>query len=50
MSSNDIDNSKVVEDVHVPPKTASIIENNSVNSDTPIIDEIHVSSMVPVMT
>ena len=43
MSSNDVDDSKVVEDVHVPPKTASIIEDVSVGSDTPIINEAHVS-------
>ena len=44
VSSNDVDDSKVVEDVHVPLKTASIIEDISVGSDMPIIDEIHVSS------
>jgi len=44
VSSNDVDDSKVVEDVNVPPKTASIIEDISVGSDMSIIDEIHVSS------
>ena len=34
---------KVVENVHVPFKTASIIKNISVSSDTPIIDEIYMS-------
>jgi len=43
VSSNDVD-SKIVEDVHVPPKTASITEDISVDSDMPIIDEIYVSS------
>ena len=42
--SNDIDDSKIVEDVHVPPKTASIIEGISVDSGTSITDEAHVSS------
>ena len=44
VSSNDVDDSKVIEDVHILPKTASIIEDISVDSDTPIIDEIYVSS------
>ena len=44
MSSNDVNDSKVIEDVHVPPKTVSIIEDISVGSDTPIIDEIYWSS------
>ena len=43
MSNDDVD-SKVVEDVYVPSKTASIIEDISVGSDTPIIDEVHTSS------
>ena len=30
----DVDDSKVVENVHVPSKTTSIIENISVGSDT----------------
>ena len=44
MSPNDVDDSKVVEDVHVSPKTASIIEDISVGSNASTIDEIHVSS------
>jgi len=36
--SDDVDDSKVVEDVHVPSKTASIIEDISVGSDTLIIE------------
>jgi len=44
VSSDDVDDSKVVEDVHVPPKTASIIEDLSVGFSTPIFDETYVSS------
>jgi len=43
VSSDDVDDSKVVEDVHIPSKTASIIEDISVGFDTPIIDEGHAS-------
>ena len=35
---------KVVEDVQVSPKTVNIIEDIAVDSDTQIIDEIHMSS------
>ena len=38
------DGSKVVEDVHIPPKTASIIEDLSSGSGAPIFDEANVSS------
>jgi len=41
--SDDIDDSKVVDDVHVLSKTNSIIEDISVSADTPIIDEGHAS-------
>ena len=41
--SDDVDNSKVVEDIHVLSKTTSIIENISVNFDTPIHDDGHAS-------
>ena len=44
MSSDDVDDSKVIEDDHVPPKTASIIEDLSVGYGIPIFDETHVSS------
>ena len=44
MRSVEGDDSKVVEVVHVPSKTASIIEYISVSSDTTIIDEVHMSS------
>ena len=40
---DDVDDSKVIEDVQVPPKTVSIIENIAVGFDTPIIDETHMS-------
>jgi len=36
--SDNVDDSKVVEDVHVPSKTASIIEDISLGSDTTIIE------------
>jgi len=44
VSSDNVDDSKVVENVHVPSITASIIENISVDSDTLIIDEVHICS------
>ena len=48
MLTDDVDNSKVVKDVHVS-KTASIIEDIAVGSDTPIINEITCLLIVPVM-
>ena len=39
--SDTVDDSKVVENVHVPSKTASIIEDMLVGSDTLIIEEGH---------
>jgi len=39
--SNDVNDSKVVENVYVPFKTASIVEDISVGSDTLIIEESH---------
>ena len=44
VTSDDVDDSKVAEDVHAPSKAASVIEDITVGSDTPIIDEIHMSS------
>jgi len=41
---DDVDDSKVVEDVQVPPKTVSIIEDIAVCFDILIIDETHMSS------
>jgi len=44
VSSDDVDDSKVIENVHVSSKTANIIEGISVGSNTPIINEVHMSS------
>ena len=44
MSIDDVDYSKVVEDVQVSPKTVSIIEDKAVGFDTLIINETHMSS------
>ena len=44
MLCDNIDDSKVVEDVHAPSKASSIIDDISVGSDTPIIYEVHMSS------
>jgi len=41
--SNDVDDSKVVEDVHVPHNVVSITEDISFGFGTPIFDEAHVS-------
>jgi len=42
--SDDVNDSKVIENVHVSPKTASIIEDISVGSNAQIISEIRMSS------
>ena len=44
VSSNGVDDSRVVEDVYVPFEIISVVEDTLVNSSTPIIDEVHVSS------
>ena len=44
MPSNDVDDSKVVEDVNVLSEIFAVVEDLLVNPDTPIIDESHVSS------
>jgi len=44
LPSDEVDDSKVVKDVHISSKTASINEDISVGSDTLIIDEVHMSS------
>ena len=49
MLSDDADDSKIIEDVHVPSKTASIIEDVAVGSNTSIIDEILYLLIVSVM-
>ena len=41
VSTNVVDGSKVIEDVHVLSKTTSIIEDISVGLNTPILDEGH---------
>ena len=43
MSSDEVDISKIIEEVHVPYKTVSIIEDTTVGADTLVIDEIHMS-------
>jgi len=43
MSSDEVDVSKVIEELHVPSKTVSIIEDTAVGADTLVIDEIHMS-------
>ena len=43
VSSDDVDNSKVVEDIHIPSKITNIIETISISSDTSILDEGHAS-------
>ena len=43
MRSGDVDDSKVVDDVYISSKTATIMEDISVGFDTPIIDEGHAS-------
>ena len=43
MLSDDVDDSKVADDVHVSSKTASIIKDISVDFNTPIIEEGHAS-------
>ena len=46
--SDDVDDSKVVEDVHVHSEISGVVEDPLVSSDTPIIGENHVSSAAPV--
>ena len=41
MPTDEVDDSKIVEDVQVSPKTVNIIEDIAFDSDTSIIDEIH---------
>jgi len=40
---DDLRDSRVVEDVYIPSKTTSIIEDISVDSGTPILDDGHAS-------
>ena len=48
VSSDDVDDSKVVEYVHVLSKTISIVEDISVGSDILILEEGHASMRVLV--
>ena len=41
--SDDVDDLKVVENVHIPSKTTSLIKNISVGSDPPTLDKGHAS-------
>jgi len=44
VSSDNVDDSKVVEDVNILHESNSIVEDTLVDFGTPIIDEVHVSS------
>jgi len=44
VTSDNIDESKVVEDVNILLEITSIVRDTLVDSSTPIIDEVHVSS------
>jgi len=46
VSSDEVDVSKVIEEVHVPSNIVSIIEDTAVDADTLVIDEIHMSDSV----
>jgi len=41
---DNVDNSKVVEDVNILSEITSIVEDTPVDLSTPIMDEVHVSS------
>ena len=49
MSSDNVDDSKVVEDVNILHESNSIVEDTLVDFGTPIIDEVHCLLIVPVM-
>ena len=49
VSSDKVDVSKVIEEVHVPSNTVSIIEDTSIGADTLVIDEIHISDSASMM-
>jgi len=42
--SDNVDDSKVIENVNILPEIINIVEDALVDSGTPIIDEVHVSS------
>ena len=50
MLSDDVDDSKFVQDVYVPSKNGSIIEDISVGSGTPFLTRATCLLIVPVMT
>jgi len=41
--SDDVNDSRIVEDAYIPSEITSVIENTLVDSSTPILDEVHVS-------
>jgi len=43
VSSDEVDVSRVIKEVHVPSNTVSIIEDTAVGADTLVIDKIHMS-------
>jgi len=42
---DDVDDSRVVEDIYIPFEITSVVEDTLVDFSTPILDKIHVSSM-----
>ena len=46
MSNDEVDVSRVIEEVHIPFNTVSIIEDRAVCADTLVINEIHMSDSV----
>ena len=43
MPSDDVDNSRVVEDVYVPSEIISVVDNTLVDPSTLTLDEVYVS-------
>jgi len=48
--SNNVDDLKVIENVNILLESTSIIEDTLVDFGAPIIDEVHMLLIVPVMT
>ena len=46
MSSDEVDVSRAIEEVHVSSSTVSIFEDIAVGTDTLVIDEIHMSDSI----
>jgi len=42
---DDVDDSRVVEDIYVPFEITSVVEDTLVDFSTPILDKVHVSSV-----